>query len=1265
MNLHTIKIKDAINKAYLKLPPTRSQIETFKENFKYLFRQVKDSEGEEFHKNEISEFLKKTYYSPNHYINTRGRYDLVIHNSKESASSVGVIVEVKSPGNVCEMPTVDNLNAKAIHELLLYYLRERITNKNLELKNLIATNLFEWFIFDAHEFEKHFANNKSLVQKFIDFEEGRSSGKDTSFFYNSVAAAFLNTLDLEIKFTHLDLRDFENIFINSNQEDDNRLIPLFKIFSPEHLLKLQFKNDSNSLDKDFYRELLHIIGLEETKQGSKKLIGRAGENTRNFGSLLENAISSLKAEDLISQVPRPTDFGETQDEQLFNISLELVITWINRILFLKLLEGQLVKYNQGDKNFTFLNQSVIPGYDSLNKLFFHVLAIPENERDERLKDRFKNIPYLNSSLFESTDLERKTIRISNLDDENRLLILKSTVLKDSLGKRITGEKATLAYLFEFLDAYNFSSEGVKCIQEENKTLINASVLGLIFEKINGYKDGSYFTPGFITQYMCHETITSAVVHKFNETKGWNCETLTDVHNKIEDKQEANCIINSLRVCDPAVGSGHFLVSALNEIISIKSELKILTDRKGRVLRDYGFEVTNDELIVSDPDGEPFEYHPKNKESQRVQEAIFHEKQTIIENCLFGVDINPNSVKICRLRLWIELLKHAYYKLDSHSSTLETLPNIDINIKCGNSLISRYSLDANIKLALKSSKWTVDSYREAVMNYRNAGSKEEKRTLENLISKIKNDFATEVTRTNQDVKALNKYKNELLQLTSIQLFDYSDHQKKDWHKRLEILNSNIEKLELKISEIKNNKIFENAFEWRFEFPEVLNNDGDFLGFDAIIGNPPYMRIQELKDFISIYRQYFKSAQTGNYDLYIPFVEKSINLINSKGILNFILPHKFLIADFGKGLRILLHERELISRIIHFGHELVFQEATTYTCLLFIKNQVNSDFEYIEIKPENLTQDLLFRKIKLENLPKGDPWTLTDRKTSEIISKLNNNPLRLNQLLDSIFSGIQTSADKIYTIVGHIEDGYLIGSNNITLDKVKLEIGLAKRVIKGEDIKRYGAIKSDTFVIFPYHLEDGKASPMEEHFIKREFPFGYKYLQSFEKELRNRENGKMNSDGKWFLYNYPKNLFISNQYKFVSPDITFGMNVTIEYGNYCLKNGAYGIILKKEFESYEYQILAILNSKLIWFYLQATGNVLRGGYFRFNTKYIMPFPVPSLSKVQNSELIGRVNQILNFKKINTKYDTGYLDAEIDKIVYELYDLTEEEIWIVDNY
>jgi len=275
------------------------------------------------------------------------------------------------------------------------------------------------------------------------------------------------------------------------------------------------------------------------------------------------------------------------------------------------------------------------------------------------------------------------------------------VLKDNAGRRASGTRNTLHYLFEFLDAYDFASEGTAQVQEMPKTIINASVLGLIFEKINGYRDGSFYTPGYITMYMSREAIRRAVVEKFNRRYGWKCADIIDVYNHIDPtgRCEANEIVNSLKICDPAVGSGHFLVSALNEVVAIKAELQILADRDGKLLKDYEITVENDELLVQD-ENRPFVYRPGNKESQRVQETLFREKATIIENCLFGVDINPKSVAICRLRLWIELLKNAYYHLDADEErelmTLETLPNIDINIKCGNSLISRFACTTTVR-----------------------------------------------------------------------------------------------------------------------------------------------------------------------------------------------------------------------------------------------------------------------------------------------------------------------------------------------------------------------------------------------------------------------------------------------------------------------------------------------------------------------------------------------------------------------------------------
>ncbi|HRP39617.1 MAG TPA: hypothetical protein PLM55_08040, partial [Chitinophagales bacterium] len=655
-----MKPRKALNKAFLKVKPNRTEIEGFKTNLITLLDRTNDTESEEFHKNLISDFLKDTYYKQNHFINTKGRNDLVIHNGQNANSTVGVILEAKKPTNKSEMITTKKLNVKAFQELVLYYLRERITHKNLEVKHLVATNINEWFIFDATLFDRLFAQNKNLVKQFNDFEGGRLADTKTDFFYKEIAEPFIDSIPSEIEFTYFNIQDYQKPLRNTNKEDDNSLIALFKLLSPEHLLKLPFANDSNNLDKRFYSELLHIIGLNETKEGSKKIIERNKAGERNTGTILEDAIIQLDSLDKLNRLEKPSQFGNTKDEKLFNVALELSITWINRILFLKLLEAQLINYHKGDKSYSFLNFEKIKNYDDLNSLFFQVLARKYDARNEDVKKAFEKTPYLNSSLFEPTDIEQVTLFISNLKDEKTIPIFSQTVLKDQQGKKRTGNISTLQYLFEFLDAYDFGAEGGEEIQEDNKTLINASVLGLIFEKINGYKDGSFFTPGFITMYMCRETIRKAVVQKFNESKKWNCTTLEELYDKIEDRKEANNIVNSIKICDPAVGSGHFLVSALNEMIAVKNDLKILQDRDGKRLKEYQVEVVNDELIVTDEEGELFEYNPSNKESQRIQETLFHEKQTIIENCLFGVDINSNSVKICRLRLWIELLKNAYY-----------------------------------------------------------------------------------------------------------------------------------------------------------------------------------------------------------------------------------------------------------------------------------------------------------------------------------------------------------------------------------------------------------------------------------------------------------------------------------------------------------------------------------------------------------------------------------------------------------------------------
>ena len=559
----------------------------------------------------------------------------------------------------------------------------------------------------------------------------------------------------DIEFTYFKINDFETITKSNNKDNDTKLIPLFKIFSPQHLLKTAFDNDSNSLNKSFYTELLHIIGLEEIKDGNKKVIIRKKEGARHIGMLIENSIIQIESLDKLSRLQNLSQYGDTKNEQLFNVAIELVITWINRILFLKLLEAQLVTYHKNDKSYLFLNFERINNFDELNALFFQVLAVKLNDRNDDVRTKFSKIPFLNSSLFEPCEIEQSTLFISNLNDEKKIPVLSSTVLKDNQGGKINGELNAIEYLFNFLDAYDFANDGNVEIQEESKALINASVLGLILEKINGYKAGSYFTPSYVTMHMSHEVIRKSIIQKFNKSKKWNCSSFDELYNKIENIDEANAIINSLKICDPAVGSGHFLVSALNELIASKAELNLLQDLDGKRLKEYNIEIINDQLIVCDEDGEELNYNPNSPESQRVQKTLFNEKKAIIENCLFGVDINPNSAAICRLRLWIELLKNAYYKDDGE---LETLPNIDINIKVVNSLISRFQIDTNLKEALKRSKLTITEYRSAVQSYKNAKSKEHKQKMDYLISTIKNRFRDVIRSNDPKVIALNKLNN---------------------------------------------------------------------------------------------------------------------------------------------------------------------------------------------------------------------------------------------------------------------------------------------------------------------------------------------------------------------------------------------------------------------------------------------------------------------------------------------------------------------------
>ncbi len=1194
--------RKALNPAYRKHKPLRKDVNKFVEELKQCLHKVKHSdengESEEHIKSHFTKFFSSTFYSDN-YINTKERIDLAIYTGGSAKSDIGVIIEAKKPSNKSEFLTETNLNRKALQELLLYYLRERVDNKNNNIKHLVTTNGYEWYLFKAEDFYTYFYKNKALLKEYKAFKEGLKDTTKNELFYNEIAKKYIAEVEQSLPFVHLDFSK-----TNFDTLSDTHLNTLYKIFSNVHLLGHSFGNDSNQLNKTFYNELLHIIGLEEVKDKGKKVISRKPTKDRDYASLLESTVFHLEDRDYLHKIQSI----ENSNDKAFNAGLELCLTWVNRILFLKLLESQLLTYHNNNPIYKFLNSSFINGYDDLNDLFFSALAKIEEERHPRFKDKYQHIPYLNSSLFERSILEDEAFEISALNNDD-ITIYSGTVLKDSNGKKQKGKLKTLDYLFRFLDAYDFATDGSEGIEDgqETKSLINASVLGLIFEKINGYKEGSFYTPAYITMYMCRETLRRAVVQKFKEQENDQIETFVDLQSycqryfKIDDLKRFNTIVNSLRVCDPAVGSGHFLVSALNELIVIKKELGILVDAKGLPLR-CDIEIVNDELYVIDDKGLLFEYKPTDKESARIQHTLFHEKQNLIENCLFGVDINPNSVKICRLRLWIELLKNAYYTTENR---LQTLPNIDINIKCGNSLISRFNLDDDLKDAFKGKQvnYSFKDYKNAVAEYKNTNSKDRKREVIEIIDEVKHNFTSTL-----DKKFIKKFEEAQYQynLKNDQvnnLKQFGEKISKAEKDRLIKLKDDVEKAYLEKEEIVNNAIYHNAFEWRFEFPEVLAEDGSYIGFDVVIGNPPYVYrnadIEHQKGYFK--NRYFNTS--GNYDLYKFFIELSVELNNEKGYSSLITNSSFLMQTSFEKTREYILKSVYIDTVVALGGN-VFDEATVDSAIYIFKKSKIENKESKIITPSkpfelNSTSPYLISSERFNH----NEFYVFDYLLNETEYKLVQKLLKLPKIKIGFEFGVGINT-------GYIKD-------ELTSDKKLNE--KFHPMVPGTGVSKYGDVNTDGFILY------------DKDFVKSKGKLGRTLPEEY-------------------FFTNPKILVVRTRNISLKERII----ATIDYDKKYNLNRISNIIAKPNF-SLE-GLLGFINSTLFnWLYSKR--------YLDYEIKPIYLRNSP-MADTNNISLIEKSKQIMFAKKQNPNSDTTQLEKEIDQMVYELYGLTEEEIAVVEN-
>lgn len=902
---------------------------------------------------------------------------------------------------------------------------------------------------------------------------------------------------------------------------------------------------------------------------------------------------------------------------------------LGRLVFLQFLQkkgwmGVPVSNTQwvgGDKNYLINLINKYPNHDKLlsdvlELLFFNTLNEKRNNDivDSKLGDNIK-IPYLNGGLF-----DRDSIDKLNID-------FPYDYFKD---------------LVEFFAQYNFTID--ENDPDDSEVGIDPEMLGHIFENLlEDNKDkGAFYTPKEIVQYMCRQSVIQYLkTHEPSEEYTDAIEQLINngvVYPILQNKNIAiriTQLLKDVKVCDPAIGSGAFPMGILYVLYHAIHHLHSHAEPHG------SFDSTKT-------------------------------KRDIIQNNIFGVDIEQGAVDIARLRFWLALIVDA--------EEPQPLPNLDYKITCGNSLLSRYPIDAPIenvfveynKNKKENEKMTLAKYKELVSDYTNTSNHQTKELFRKTIEDIKSAFKTELSY--QLKEKLSKLRGKIIMLEGPTLFGERTKAEKAELKKLK---EKLHTLEKEKEDIETNKLYTNAFEWRFEFPQLLDDYGKFTGFDIVIGNPPYLRIQGIRDtnpaFAEELVMKYHSA-TGSFDLYATFAERGLQVIKQSGIVNYIMPDKWTNAAFGKGLREVVSEQRSAHKIISFGAYQVFN-ASTYTALQWFKP--NSEYlEYYQLDRNletNQELDIYLKSIKDNNTSIIDAkkldknsWVLTVGATSTILQKLESHPRRISDIFDRIFCGLQTSKDDFYFLYNCVEnDNNIIGYSKQLERNIEIEKGLVKPLLKGEDVHRYDDIKTDRCVIFPYKLIEGKAILYTEKELSDTFPLGYSYLKDCEDILRGREKGRLQNDDFWYKYIYPKNLVLFNHEKLVAPDISMGGNFAYDIeGKFYQTTTIYGYIKKSEIsESYKFW-MALLNSRLCWWFLTNTGTTLANGFFRFKPDYIKPFPVPQdIPQKMEEAIVKIVDNILEIKNKNQSATTIEYEKQIDLIVYHLYNLTYDDVLVVD--
>jgi type I restriction-modification system DNA methylase subunit len=862
---------------------------------------------------------------------------------------------------------------------------------------------------------------------------------------------------------------------------------------------------------------------------------------------------------------------------------------------------------------------------------------------------FEDIPFLNGGLFECLDKnvgKDNEIRIdcfTNSPQKSGRLIVpdklffsdeQSIDLNTIYGTR--GKSYRVRGLINILKSYKFTIAENTPVEEE--IALDPELLGKVFENLLASynpetqttarkQTGSFYTPREIVNYMVDESLIAYLSNALGNApnpplKLRSLLSYSEEPHGFSDA-EVDTLINAIdnaKILDPACGSGAFPMGMLHKMVHILHKLDPDNAKWKQRQIDKVMEIPDvsvrDELLED------------IKESFQSNELDYGRKLYLIENCIYGVDIQPIAVQIAKLRFFISLIVDQKIDREKKNLGIRPLPNLETKFVAANTLIG---IDKPEQLMLRNPEIDVKE-------------KELKQVREK-------HFSARTPKTKE------KYRQEDARLRAelAELFKNDGFSKETTHKL-----ANWDPYDQNASA----DFFDP--EWMFGIKE---------GFDIVIGNPPYLRVQGLQqtqpEYVPKYKELYMSAK-GSFDIYALFVEKGYGLLDDTGIFSYILPHKFFQAKFGQSLRKMLTSHKALRQIVRFGAEQVFEEATTYTCLLFLTKKPNEKFELFEVRTLNRGPEVLeaaqnrveHPDYAFESLPEPDntDWDFTIGEKNVVLTRIQQHPKRLFDITRKIFVGLQTSADKIYVLSIIHKKGDIIRCYSKHLDKeIEIEEGLVKPFLMGKDVHRYEMPVYNNVVIFPYLIKEGKAELMSQQYIHENYPKGWAYLRENEQALGNRERGRMHGD-RFYAYIYPKNLTEFERVKIITPEIALGCQMTLdEKGELYHTTKVYSFVFKDQYSKFTKYYLGLLNSKVLWFFLKSTGYVLRGGYHTFKTEYLKPFPIPESTDHHEQIIEILVDYILYLKSLpSTQIKdearhalmVAFFDQLIDCIVYELY-------------